>query len=106
MILSASQIIGLIEIETVEGELSESHAPLAGEERTLAELLAWLTGTAASFGDGDAGRAAAALGTNRVAGFLAPESEASLTADLARLAVELDHAAAQFRLQLAAISAG
>jgi hypothetical protein len=107
MIFSASQIVGLIEIETASNAGSECLVPLGREEQSLGELLAWLTGTMARplVGDDAADPAAAAGPTNRLAGRIAAGPVSLLNADLEQLETDLVDAAAQFRLRLTAIAA-
>ena len=107
MNFSASQIVGLIEIETASDAGSECLVALGREEQSLGELLAWLTGTMARprVGDDAAELAEAAGPTNRLAGLVAAEPATLLAADLGRLETDLVDAAAQFRLSLMAIAA-
>ncbi|HEX4144017.1 MAG TPA: hypothetical protein VHY91_10820 [Pirellulales bacterium] len=104
MNFSASQIVGLIEIETSAGAGSECLVPLGREERSLAELLAWLTGPIARplVGDDAAEVAATPSSANRLAGLVAPGPV--LDADLVQLETDLVDAAAQFRLRLTGIA--
>jgi hypothetical protein len=106
MNFSASQIIGLIEIETASIGGSECLVPVGREEQSLAELLAWLTGSIAGpvVGDNVVELAAPAGATNRLAGLVAHGSGSLLNADLEQLATDLVDAAAQFRLRLTAIA--
>ena len=106
MIFSASQIVGLIEIETASDAGSEGLVALGREEQSLGELLAWLTRTMARplVGDDAAEQAAAAGPTNRLAGLAAAGPVSLLAADLERLETDLVDAAAQFRLSLTAIA--
>jgi hypothetical protein len=106
MNFSASQIVGLIEIETASLAGSECLVPLGREEQSLAELLAWLTGSIAMpvVGDDAAELAAAAGTTNRLAGLVAHGPGSLLNADLEQLKTDLVDAAAQFRLRLTAIA--
>jgi hypothetical protein len=108
MIVSASQTVGLIEIETPNGAGSGSLVALGREELSVGELLAWLTGAMARplVGD-DAAKGSSPGGPiNRFAGLLAPEPAFLLAADLNQLETELADAAAQFRLRLTAIESG
>src|ERR1700678_2825627 len=102
MILSASQIVGLIEIETPGGAGSESLVPMGCEERSLAELLVWLARPMATPTIADD---SAARPTNRFAGLLAADPAPLLAADLDQLESDLVAAAAQLRLRLSAASA-
>jgi hypothetical protein len=107
MIFSASQIVGLIEIETASNAGPESLVPLGRVEQSLGELLAWLTGPMARpvVGDDAAGPVVAAGPTNRLAGWVATSPVSLLNADLQQLETDLVDAAAQFRLRLTAIAA-
>jgi len=106
MNFSASQIVGLIEIETASNAGSECLTPLGREEQSLADLLAWLTGPIARpiVGDDTAPLAAAAGPTNRLAGTLAQGSVSLINADLEQLETDLVDAAAKLRLRLTAIA--
>ncbi len=105
MIVSASHIVGLIEIETPNGAGSGSLVALGREELSVGELLAWLTGAMARPIVGDDGAEESSPGgpVNRFASRLAPESAFLLAADLNQLETELADATAQFRLRLTAI---
>jgi hypothetical protein len=106
MNFSASQIVGLIEIEAASDAGSECLVAVGREEQSLGELLAWLTGTMARPRvDDDAAELAETAGpTNRLAGLVAAPATL-LAADLGRLETDLVDAAAQFRLTLMAIAA-
>jgi hypothetical protein len=107
MIFPASQIVGLIEIETADDAGSECLVALGCEEQSLGELLVWLTGTMArpTLGD-DAVQSSAATGlTNRIAGLTATGPVSLLPADLERLATDLIDAAARFRQSLTVVAA-
>jgi hypothetical protein len=107
MIFSASQIVGLIEIETTGNADSRGLVAVGREELSLAELLAWLTEPIARplVGD-DAPEPAVESGpTNRLAGLIATGPVSLLNADLEQLKTDLVDAAAQFRLRLTAIAA-
>ncbi len=107
MVFSASQIVGLIEIETASIAGSECLVALGLEEQSLADLLAWLTGAIArpAVGDAAADRPSAAGPVNRLAGLIAADSEPRLAADLTQLQTDLADAVAQFQLKLTANAA-
>jgi hypothetical protein len=107
MIFQASQIVGLIEIETASDAGSECLVALGREEQSLGELLAWLTGPMDRplAGDDAAEPAVAAGPTNRLAGRVATSAVSLLNADLEKLETDLVDAATQFRLKLTAIAA-
>jgi hypothetical protein len=107
MIFSASQIVGLIEIETATNAGLEGLVPLGREEQSLGELLAWLTGPMARplVGDDATDPAVAAGPANRLAGWVAAGPVSLLNADLEQLETDLVDAAAQFRLRLTASAA-
>ncbi|HEY1785026.1 MAG TPA: hypothetical protein VGG30_05725 [Pirellulales bacterium] len=106
MIFSASQIVGLIEIETESGTGSECLIPLGHEEPSLGELLSWLTGPMARplVADHAAEPAVTASPTNRLTGRAVAGPVALVNADLEQLETDLADAAAQFRLRLTAIT--
>jgi hypothetical protein len=106
MILPASQIVGLIEIETASNADSGSLVALGLEELSLGELLAWLTEPIARpLVDADSAELAATVGpTNRLTGRIAAGPVSHLNADLRQLETDLVEAALQFRLRLAEIT--
>ena len=108
MIFSASQIVGLIEIESPAGAESGSLVALGREELSVGELLAWLTGAIERppMGDDSAVGTPAAGPINRFAGLVGIEPAPLLAADLGQLETDLAAAMAQFRLKLTAFSAG
>ncbi len=55
MLFSPSQIVGLIEIETLDSAGSNRLLPLGSEEESLAGLLTWLTSPAVVAADEQAG---------------------------------------------------
>jgi hypothetical protein len=101
MIIPSSQIVGLIEIETLSGAGSDCLVALGCEEESLGELLVWLTGQIASRVVGNESKETGP-GANRLSGLLAAPQADCLPADLTQLQSDLAQEAAQFRLRLTA----
>ncbi|HTU24694.1 MAG TPA: hypothetical protein VMF30_04825 [Pirellulales bacterium] len=109
MIFHASQIVGLIEIQSIDG--AECVSALGAEGKNLGELLSWLSGGADCPPDGETDLApspatATSGPVNRLATLIGGGAERALVADLASLESDLADATVRLRLSLLAATAG
>ena len=104
MLFATSQIVGLIEIETLDSTRSGRLIALGHEEDSLAELLTWLTLDAGPARPGDsADELPSTAPVHRLSSLLHLAAEC-LPADLDQLRIDLADATARLRLRLAAAS--
>jgi hypothetical protein len=105
MLFAPSQIVGLIEIETLDSVRPGCLVAMGHEDESLSELLAWLTHDAGATRPSDSADPLppAAAPVRRLSGLLHLAGEC-LPADLEQLRIDLADATAHLRLRLAAAS--